>query len=105
MHKTNEPVMERISNNRIDGWTRLGRAECSDEELVQRKAGEVAHFCSCTFSRYCAKILRTNKPMQSDCSQHLPHLRSRVSVLHQLPSQSSVMVKHTGQHMHVTSSW
>lgn len=104
MHETNEPVMERISNNRIDGWRRLGRAECSDEELVQRKAGEVAHFSLHTFSRHCARILSTNKPMQSDFSQRLPHLRSVGSVLCQLPPQSSAMVKCPGKHMHVASS-
>lgn len=53
MRETNEPVMERISNNSIDGWTRLGRAERSTEKIVQRKAGEVADFFSHTFSRHC----------------------------------------------------
>lgn len=41
MHETNEPVMERISNYSIDGWTRLGSAERSMEKSFQRKAGKV----------------------------------------------------------------
>lgn len=44
MHELNEPVMERISNNGIDGWRRLGRAECSTKKSGQRRAGEAAHF-------------------------------------------------------------
>lgn len=77
MHETNEPVMERISNNSIDGWTRLGRAERSTEKIVQRKAGEVADFFSHTFSRHCEKFSAAAEQRRdsSNFNQHLPRLK------------------------------
>lgn len=73
MHETNEPAMERISNNGIDGQTRFGRAEC----CMERKAGKVADFFSHIFSRHCEKSSAAAKQHRdgSNFSQYLPRLK------------------------------
>ena len=77
MRETNEPVMECISNNSIDGWTRLGRADCSTAKSVQRKAGKMADFFLHAFLRHCEKFSAAAKQHRdsSNFSQHLPRLK------------------------------